>query len=457
MKIPRAIIVCLLFFWMRSANADLAQLGDAMADVVTFGAWGQSRDLAEMEKEQLRLRFQAELARARNEAAASVATAKIEEKAKNAINSRFVGQELLKVIAAIDVLQAQLKELVVERFKVNSSLTRFDSWFDSFVTQTNDQLQALVDLFAEVNPKNDETVKAVLQAAKLATVQREQDINEAKSYLGTAMSGAKADTVASAMKTLVNIRASLVRILETQRSQLRQLVNEMYAEDTARRELCAPSDTIGVACETSNNSNCRYYSPDPGRPLPCNGMVYLNAFPVKAIKAIFDDSDSYAPNAEFFVSLERLGTVRPISLDAFRSPEELFGTDLLPRALLPAPFLAPRGCGNVQRMGDRLNEGFDYALLFKDAQDRPTTTRDNIAKLIEWRPLVEFWLESLKSTIPSVNSCKALPPATRGKLQKLVAAVEAIELFGSALTTGPLSITDNSRTLEPVGILANDF
>ena len=61
------------------AKADLRQFGDAMADVATFGAWGQSRDLANAEIKRLKLRFQEELKRAENKGGALIATTRLSQ------------------------------------------------------------------------------------------------------------------------------------------------------------------------------------------------------------------------------------------------------------------------------------------------------------------------------------------------------------------------------------------
>ncbi|MER9178136.1 hypothetical protein NKH72_32135 [Mesorhizobium sp. M0955] len=71
--------------WSTAARADLAQLGDALPDVVTFGAGGQSRDQTNAEIERLKLRFAEELQRAQNKSEALIGTTRIQERAAYAI------------------------------------------------------------------------------------------------------------------------------------------------------------------------------------------------------------------------------------------------------------------------------------------------------------------------------------------------------------------------------------
>ena len=129
--------------------------------------------------------------------------------------------------------------------------------------------------------------------------------------------------------------------------------------------------------------------------------VYLNAFPVAAIKAIYDDPQAFAPNVEFFVDLKPLGTVKSPTVDWFRNPQEVFGDALRAEALVPPPFLAPQGCGRLDGYGRRLTEALDYAALFQAAEDRSAASRQNIQTLLGWRPLIEFWLEVAKVAFPA--------------------------------------------------------
>ncbi|MER9256079.1 hypothetical protein NKI59_30855 [Mesorhizobium sp. M0598] len=268
--------------WSTAARADLAQLGDALPDVVTFGAWGQSRDQTNAEIERLKLRFAEELQR---KSEALIATTRIQERAAYAIDSQQVGQELLKIIAAIDVLLAQEKEIVVERFVVNKNVARFSDWFDTFVEVETDHLDSLVQLLSATTAGDSQSREAALEALKLAKVQQEKDIKEARGHLKSALSSAKSNSVARAMVTLSNIRNQLVLLLEGRRGKLRELVDSMAAEDRARRVLCAPPYVLTVACKEIH-TECRYYSADPASPLPCGDLVYLNMFPIEAIQQI---------------------------------------------------------------------------------------------------------------------------------------------------------------------------
>ena len=437
-----------------SARADLAQFGDAMADVTTFGAWGKSRDTAHAEIDALKLRFQEELQRAANRTEALVSTTRIEEKAKFAIDAQQVAQALLRMIAAVDLLLAQQKQVVVDRFNAGVAITRFDEWFDSFVVGTTEQLNQLIGLFQRTATGDQDAIDAALAAAKLGALQTEADAQEARAELRTAFEAVTSNALTQAMQTVLGLRASLVQLLEDRRQVIRQLIIDMAAEDAARRALCAPPGTLGVTC---NGGTCRYFAPDSGQPLPCADLVYLNAFPVAAIKAIYDDSQAFALNVEFFVDLNPLGTVKSPTVDRFRDPQEVFGDALRVEALVPPPFLAPQGCGRLDSYGRRLTEALDYAALFQAAEDRSAASRQNIQTLLGWRPLIEFWLEVAKATFPATASCRDLPAAKRAKLAKLAAAVAAAEGFGTALSNNTASVSDDPKSLTPVDNLAHDF
>ncbi|MES0170605.1 hypothetical protein NKJ87_32595 [Mesorhizobium sp. M0027] len=184
--------------------------------------------------------------------------------------------------------------------------------------------------------------EAALEALKLAKVQQEKDIKEARGYLKSALSSAKSNSVARAMVTLSNIRNQLVLLLEGRRGKLRELVDSMAAEDRARRVLCAPPYVLTVACKEIH-TECRYYSADPASPLPCGDLVYLNMFPIEAIQQIYNNLETYAQKCGFICQIGVITSTKPISESAFRSPEEIFGDELLPSHLLPKEFLIQQG------------------------------------------------------------------------------------------------------------------
>ena len=250
-------------------------------------------------------------------------------------------------------------------------------------------------------------------------------------------------------------RLQLSALLEGRRERLRALIDEMAAEDEARRKLCAPPAIVGVVCNDKGEP-CRYYSADPGSPLACGDVLYLNAFLVSPIKAIFADLGSFRHDAEFFVDLRLLGTFGTISETSFRSPESIFGDKLLPAKLLPPPFLKPQVCTEADTFEQRLREGFDFADIFASAEDRSDTTRANINLLNPLRPTIEFWLKRLATAV-SGSSCTSLPGITKDRLQNLVLAVTAIEAFGNALTSGDAKTADDASSLDAVKKLTRDF
>ncbi|MER9178137.1 hypothetical protein NKH72_32140 [Mesorhizobium sp. M0955] len=249
---------------------------------------------------------------------------------------------MLKIIAAIDVLLAQEKEIVIERFVVNKNVARFSDWFDTFVEVETDHLDSLVQLLSATTAGDSQSREAALEALKLAKVQQEKDIKEARGYLKSALSSAKSNSVARAMVTLSNIRNQLVLLLEGRRGKLRELVDSMAAEDRARRVLCAPPYVLTVACKEIH-TECRYYSADPASPLPCGDLVYLNMFPIEAIQQIYNNLETYAQKCGFICQIGVITSTKPISESAYRSPEEIFGDELLPSHLLPKEFLIQQG------------------------------------------------------------------------------------------------------------------
>lgn len=436
------------------AHADLAQLGDALADVVTFGAWGQSRDLHEAELAQLKAHYELQLQREKNLAAAQVYTAKIQANARNAANSQYVGQQLLKALATISLLEAQLKQIVVERYKVHSNVTRFSTWFDGFTTGSDAEMRAIMKLVKQLNTKDDKTIDALLDATKLEKAQTDEDAAEAASYLKTALQAANSDSASRSLELLEQVRIILTNVIENQRVNIRQLVNEMAADDKARRTLCDPPELIAVACD--GNGACRYYSADPAHPMPCEGMTYYDQYPVSAIDAIVAHPESYTTNAEFYVDLGKLATPGKITLTKFRSPAEIFGEELQPKSLLPEPFLFPDRCTNVDRYARRLREAFDYLAIFENSDETSAATKSNIAHLKEQRPVIEFWLDNLRDSVPDATHCSAMSSVARQRVTMLILAVAAAESFNTELTAGD-DTSDDAKLLAPIDTLAKDF
>lgn len=437
------------------AHADLAQLGDALADVATFGAWGQSRDTHRAEIELLKAQFAQQLQREQNVGGARVATARIEEKARAAKFAQYTGAQLLQIVGTIDVLQAQLKQVVIERAKSGAVIANFTVWFDTFVTSQDDQLKAFVALLRQVKPKDDAAMDDAINSALVASARTAKDAQAARDRLRSAVANSTHGDLQQVMIALADMRRLLQSVIEEQRNQIRQLVNEMHAEDLARRQLCTPTSTIGVTC---SGDSCSYYSPDPSAPLPCNDLTYLNAFPVSAIRDIFDSAHGYREYTEFYVSLMLLGTERRISMTAFRSPKELYGDDLTPAKLVPKDFIRTgSSCLEVERYTARLNEGLNYLALFLDAQDRPLASRKNVEYALSLQPVVAFWLQDLASAVPPNGACASIPEALRRKRGLLMAAVQAVEVVGSALTSGPFDVSNNPQSLRALTELSRDF
>jgi hypothetical protein len=436
------------------AHAGLAELGDALADVATFGAWGQSRDLHAAEIAQLKAHFAEELQREQNFGQAQIYTTQIGDDVRTAAQAQYVGQQALKILAQIDVLNAQLKQIVVERYQVNGNVTRFSTWFDSYSSGNAAQLEALIGVIQKSNPQDDKSVDAVVQATKVSQAGVAADAATAAAYLKAALAAANSDSAEKALESVAQIRVFATAILESSRQTIRSSVAEMAADDDARRTLCKPPDTFGITCDPSGP--CRYYAPDPNQPLPCKDVVYLNAFPAAALLAVSAHPERFGRNAEFYLALAPMGGTRPITKTNFRSTPEIFGGDLAPEKLLPTPFLNGDGCGDIAHYGDRLRQDLDYLAIFAHADDRSDATKAVITHVQSLRPVIDFWLSNLTEEAPPAASCGTMTDLVRGRTEELIAAVAALELYGNELTSGDKS-TEDANSVAAIDTLAKDF
>ncbi|MBY8825537.1 hypothetical protein [Sphingomonas colocasiae] len=436
------------------AHAGPAELADAYADVVTFGAWGRSRDLNEARLERLKAQYELQLQRERNLASAQIYSTRIVATAEDVANSQDVGQQMLQGLATIKILEAQLKQIVVERYQSRSNISRFSTWFDGFVTGNDKKLVAILELLRELDPDDDKTVKALLVAAKLDAAQTREDAAIASEYLKSALQAASSGRARETLATVAMLRTRLTGVLERQRERIRRLVNRMAADDAARRTLCDPPYVLSVNCD--DKGACSYYSADPSMPLPCQGLTYFDVFPVSAVQSIVAHPENYAVNAEFFVDLGKLATPGKITKERFRSTTEIFGDELKPEALLPAAFIFPDRCSNAERYAQRLREAFDYVNIFAASDETTPATRANINRLKAQRPIIDFWLESLHDIIPDAQDCASMTAIARRRSTMLVLAVAAAEAFNTALTAGDRSSEDPAK-LAPIDILTQDF
>jgi hypothetical protein len=437
------------------SSAAQADLGDALADVVTFGAFGAQRDLHAAEMEQLKAHFAEQLQLEKNSGETAVHTARIEEKVKNAANSQGVGQQVLLILAEIDLVEEQLKEIIRERYRINTNVSRFSQWFDSFASGDNDKLNAILDLIAATKPGDDASIQAAIKAARLDQAIAGADADTATAYLKNALADANSGSTTQALTSLEGVRVKLVAILESQRQNVRTVIVEMLAEDVARRKLCTPGGIYGVA--QRGDGKYIYYSASSTEPLPCNdGITYLNIYPVSAVSAITEDLQNYGPNAEFFVNLTKIGTHGQIDGNRFRSPQEVFGDELHADKLLPAAFLQPRGCGDVDRLAKRLNDGLDYLTIFANAQDRSADTKKVIAYAQDLRPVLDFWVANVKKNAPSDANCHRTTAFVRQQLDSLRLGVAAVESYGTAVSAGSALAAD-AASLSALDAIAGNF
>ncbi len=430
-RVIAALLV--LFICPVSVRADLQQLGDAWADVVTFGAWGQSRDLHEAEIAALKKHFEEETQRLTNQAEARVATALIDEKRLGALEAQYVGRQVLILISLSDVLIAQLKDEIAARYKINRNLTHFSNWFDGFVKGTNGNLDGLVGVIQTSTRLKGDDLNSVLKAARLSGIQRNKQIADAKVYFRDAMEASRWDGIQKSLVTVLKMRVILSELLEHERSTLRQKIVEMYAEDLKRRAIC-DLDTIAVTCDSSGG-NCQYYDATGGQG-PCGKFVFLNVFPVAFVKDIFDDVGSYRANTEFFVDLTRIGALGPVTRAAYRSPQEVFAKGLADRPLVPSEFRLPRTCYDLTALRKRLTEGIEYANMFATRDSLSKTVASRIAWLQDKKTLINFSLDGLSLVANNSTGCQGISVQTRSRLENLAVSVAAVESFGAAITLG---------------------
>ncbi|MGA7791891.1 MAG: hypothetical protein WCA19_02555 [Candidatus Acidiferrales bacterium] len=451
----RALVVVLviLFVWPAECRADLQQLGDAWADVVTFGAWGQSRDTHELEIAALKKRHEEEIKRLQNQSEAVRLTEAIQHDRLRALDAQFTGQQLLRVLSLIDVLFAQIKDEIANRYKTNKNVEHFAEWFDSFVNGTNDHTEALVELIrVSAKDPNSDNIQAVLKAAKIEQVQRQKQVDEARAYLKNAIAASNFETLNKSLGTLFTIRTIIVQVIEQNRKVLHESVSDMAANDVARRILCDPNP-VAVTCDTQNH--CKYYN--AAGPGPCNDVVFVNFFPVEFVKRIFDDLPSYRENAEFYVDFARIGTEGPITKSAYASPTDIFSSDLKAHPLLPPDFLLPKQCHDFKALRTRLMESIEYAELFAGTEGLTQTSKARIAWLRKSRGYLVFSLDGMAISVKTANGCEGVSAATKAQLDLLKDSVAAVETFGEALTLNQTAEADEKNLFKPVEKMANDL
>lgn len=447
------IVIVLSIIWPAECRADLQQLGDAFADVVTFGAWGQSRDTHEAEIAALKKRHEEEIKRLQNQSEAIRLTEAIQHDRLRALDAQFTGQQLLRVLSLIDVLFAQIKDEVANRYKSNKNVEHFSEWFDSFVQGTNDHTEALVELIrASAKDPNSDNIQAVLKAAKLEDVQRRKQVEEARAYLKNAVEASNLQTLQQSLGTLFTIRTIIVQVIEENRRILRQSVSEMATNDVARRILCDPNP-VAITCDAQNQ--CKYYN--AAGPGPCNDVVYVNVFPVEFVKMIFDNLPAYREYVEFYVDLARIGTVGPITKAAYASPNDIFSNDLTAHPLVPPDFLVPRQCHNFKNLRTRLLQGIEYAELFASTEGLTRTSKARITWLKNNRGYLLFGLDGLSISVRTSSGCQGVSSTTKGQLDLLKDAVTAVETFGEALTLNQTLEADEKDLFKPLEKMANDL
>jgi hypothetical protein len=309
-----------------------------------------------------------------------------------------------------------------------------------------------MSLVKQIPTKKDVAVEDALAAAQLDQESMLRDRTAAVQYLKDAVAAAKSDTAEKTAENLAALRSILVEVLETQRQNIRRLVNEMTAEDKARRKLCDPVEMVAVTCA---DGICRYFSADPNRPLPCGELVYLNAFPIEAIQAITEHPERYGQNADLYVDLARIVSTAPITRDNYDDTYQMFGADVRPEKLLPPKLASVRTCDNIRKYSMRLTEALEYLSILKDAQDRSSAIRANIVKALSLRPEVDYWIEDLSDLAPA-DECSTTSDLARAKLDLLIAAVGELEAFGTAATAGD-SAAGEATALNTLVTLTRDL
>jgi hypothetical protein len=451
---PLLVSAALLFLtYPRMVHAQASQFADAMADVVTFGAWGQSRDEHRAEIERLNKLHEEEIIRLQNRTAALVSATRIQDERTAALNARYTGQQLLVIISLIESVISQIKIDVAQRYQINSNVQDFSEWFDSYVQETSNDFGTLVELLKKTTTLDPESLDAVMRTAKLADLERTRQANQARVYLKHAIDSSKWEQLQQAVTTLVDVRRLLVQLFENQRTTLREAVQRMAEEDVSRRHLCDPNP-VAITCDPQGN-NCKYFQ--AAGPGPCGDIVYVNWFPVSFVKEIFDNLTSYKANAEFYVDIGRIDEQGPISLSSYRSPTEIFSAELKSKPLIAAAFRQPESCGNFATLRKRLFEAIDYVQIFGKVNGITQTERKRISWLKSQRPYLVFGLNGLEPLMKHKVDCGQLSDSTKQQIDLIRDAVIAVEAFADDLTANLTTAGEAQDLLSPVEKLANEM
>jgi len=450
-QVAFAILLVVQFFPL-VAEGQGSQFADAMADVVTFGAWGQQRDQHDAEMARLQKLHEEEIQRLKNSTEAQISATRVSDSRTLALSAQYTGQHLLVIISLVDAVIAQVKVDIAERYETNTNIQNFADWYDAQRKSTSDEIDSLVDLLRKTTKLDQDSIDAVLKTAKLSHLERDKQAAEAEKYLKKAIESSRWASIERELSTLIEIRTQLSELLEDQRKTLREAVQKMSEEDIKRRVLCAPNP-IAIKCN-QQGANCTYYQAAPG---PCGDIVYINWFPVSYIKEIFDNLKAYKTNAEFFVDIGRIDAPGNISLRSYQSSEEIFAQNLKEKPLVPTDFHIPDSCGNYTHLRNRLLEGIKYASIFSAVPATTKETRERLVWLQNEKPYLVFGLKGLDTIVGKKIACDRLSAETKSHLDLLATAVIALEDFGEYLTANQFKKAEEKDLLKPVQQLADEL
>lgn len=444
-NIPFALVLVLLT-WQPS-YASLEQLGDAWADVQTFGAWGKSRDQHNAEIERLNKQFEEELARTRNIGQANESTARIQEKLKRVLDTQYLSQKTLQIIALVDVVMGQLRDEIVVRYKLNQEIRNFSEWFDLFSQGSDEQINALAELLKAYKKNDDGSFSKVQQMLQLSKIQSNQDLSDAKTYVADAVKHSSWRSLEGIVASMVDVRRRLIEIVEEERGILKTVVREMQAEDLKRRHLCH-SDTVGIYCD----GVCRYY--DATGRSPCGAISYLNVYPVEPFVKLLDRLQEFHKDAIFYADYGRINEVGSFDQQTGASTTEIFRDKLNPTSLLPKDFLSSP-CQKVQSKTVRLLEAIGFAEIFGNANGLSSQTRSLLSKLRAVKGRLKYSLDGLLITIGNSSVCSALSDETRKNVELVDVAITAVESLGDEISRNASSIP--STDISAVFTLSNAY
>ena len=420
-------------------SADLQQLGDAWADLTTFGAWGKSRDTYAAEIELIQLRHKEEIIRLQNASTALQASATITQQLLRIVDAQRDGQRYLLIATLSEALLAQLKNEISERYETKQDLTNFEEWFDSFVQNTDDTLDGMVSLL-NVTLKGQDA-EQVMTALQLRREGQASSTATARDMLKRAVARTKWDGVRDSMALVLQIQDQARQGVLEKESQIRSLFAEIKAADDQRRALCDPPQ-VSLECK---DGLCRYRVPNG----PCGDVVFLNVFPASFVTPIFDNVARFKPHIELFLDLTRLNEMRAPTRDAFSTSEEVFGRPTLDQFLPKDTPANLSGCIDSGKTRLRFVEALDYTKEVRHSAI-PSDIQALLGRIDAASPELLFSVDFVLGDIASLKDCSVMSPQLRQRLVAYTTALSRLEDIGTYLTFSRYNLLREANFFDPV-------